>query len=231
MTTMILALAAPVLNAAEPAERQGDSIVDLAPILPRIPGGDSRQDTLEVGDESGAIETDAPGTSGNFVVDVQRSTSLSPASGSGPAWYIQRDVPGPAFDGLGNNAEDFTVDHHVFVVENTRSTLDDADGASLNTGGIAVVLHSDGDDDLSFLDLDSYDLNDHVLNTINRNDHFMTFFREDADGERDIVGRIEGISFWDMGEINQEVIDFFADSGHLPWNWLDLNVTFNDPAT
>jgi len=163
--------------------------------------------------------------------ELQQNTPVSTDSGPAPAWYIQRDVPGPDFSGLGNNAEDFTVENHVFVVENTRATLDDTDGPSLNTGGIAVVLHSDGDDQLSLLDLDAYDPNDHILNTINRNDHFMTFFRENAAGVRDIVGRIEGLSFWDMGEVNQQIVDFFAESGHLPWNWLQLNVTFNDPST
>ena len=28
-------------------------------------------------------------------------------------------------------------------------------------------------------------LPDHVLNTVNRNDHFMTFFRENEDGSRE----------------------------------------------
>ena len=159
------------------------------------------------------------------------STESGGGGGGDPVHHVARDVPGPDFTGIGNNAEDFTPEHHVFVVENTRSTTDDQDGTSLNTGGIAIILHNDGNDDFSVFDLDSYNPNDHVLNTVNRNDHFLTFFRESADGTQDIVGRVEGLSFWDLGEVNQNLVDFFADTGHLPWNWFDLNVTFNPPSS
>jgi hypothetical protein len=207
-------------------EADGTAEVDLGSLVGQIPGWDPELDTIFVEEE---IVVDAA-TAGS-PIELQQNTSPYGGSGGSVNYHIRREVDGPDFNGLGNNAGDFTVDHHAFIVENVRSTLDELDGTGINTGGIAIVLHSDGNDDLSIFDLGSYNLADHMLNTINRNDHFLTFFREDADGTRDVVGRVEGLSFWDMGEINQQIIDFFADSGHLPWNWLDLNVTFNDPDT
>jgi hypothetical protein len=205
----------------------GTAELDLSQLVERIPDWNPEFDTIEIQEETPVDESSADSHS----VDIMQNVSLNSGGGASSTYHIRRDVAGPDFNGLGNNAEDFTVDHHAFIVENTRSSTDETDGTSINTGGIAIVLHSDGNDHLSLFDLDAYDFNDHVLNTINRNDHFLTFFREDADGTQDIVGRVEGLSFWDMGEINQEIVDFFAQSGHLPWNWLDLNVTFNDPDT
>jgi hypothetical protein len=175
------------------------------------------------------------------VIPVNETTATfqgnsSPTSaGSDPAtpFHIIKDVQGPpiAAGALGNNADPYTAEHHALIVENVRATTSSADDENINTGGIAVILHNYGDDDLSVFDLDAYNPNDHILNTVNRNDHFMTFFRENEDGSREVVGRVEGLSFWDAGEINQQLIDFFAQSGHLPWNWIELDVTFNHPDT
>ncbi|MDX1387597.1 MAG: hypothetical protein R3344_00280 [Acidobacteriota bacterium] len=205
----------------------GRGEIDVSPLVKNIPGVNAGVDEVEV-----EVET----TGGDVEeVSVFAATPSSTGGSSVPApyYYFSRDVEGPsiAAGAIGNEADPYTPDHHVIVVENLRATTDAAQDDSLNTGGIAVVLHNYGDDDLSVIDLDAYDPVDHVLNTVNRNDHFLTFFRQNEDGSQDIVGRVEGISFWDMGEINQQIADFFADSGHLPWNWIELDVTFNDPST
>ncbi len=131
----------------------------------------------------------------------------------------------------GNESEPFTPEHHVAIIENTHATSNPNLTDDHNNGGLAVVLHSYGDDDITVWDIDQYNPADHILNTINRNDHFITFYRERENGQQDIVGRIEGLSFWDMGEVNQQLVGFLEQQGVGFFEWLELDVTFNHPST
>ena len=206
------------LSGSVPATTGEFSEIDLSPMIAAIP-------TLRPGVDYIALSATIPGQ----VRTVGLRFTYEAASGP---LLIAGDVAGPGTAGgaLGNRSDPFLPEHHVAVIENTRATESPTDDAYLNTGGLAIILHSHGDDQLEAFDLDAYDPDQHVLNTINRNDHFISFYRENANGSQDMVGRVEGISFWDMGEMNQALIDFFAETGHLPWNFLELNVTFNDPA-
>lgn len=152
---------------------------------------------------------------------------------------IVADVQGPAASGLG--AVTHTPDHHVMVIENTHATTSSTATDDHNTDGLAIVLHSYGnDDDLSdmFDELaipwlqfssDFYPAQDppHVTNTINRNDHFLTFYRQNEDGSQDVVGRIEGISFWDLAEIDNDLIAQYGGQGYMPMDMFEFDITYN----
>ncbi|MGD8375524.1 MAG: hypothetical protein PVF68_05235 [Acidobacteriota bacterium] len=193
--------------------------IDLSTTLQAIPG-------MTAGTDYIALSVDIPGQVRTVGLRLAYQAS------SGPL-HIVGDVEGPptSATALGNSSDPFLPEHHVAVIENTRATESPTDDAYLNTGGLAIILHSHGDDQLDVFDLGAYDPAQHMLNTINRNDHFISFYRQNVDGSQDMVGRVEGISFWDMGEMGQALIDFFAQSGHLPWNFMELDVTFNDPET
>ncbi|GAA0856769.1 cell division protein ZapB [Aliiglaciecola litoralis] len=136
---------------------------------------------------------------------------------------ISADVKGPniADSANGDEADPYLPEHHVAIFENTRSTTNENDSIRVNTGGVAVILHSDGQDDLT----DDPDVNDYVLNTINRNDHFATFYRANRDGVNIIVGRIEGESVWDLGAYLQKAADLATEFPINEW----VGIKFNDP--
>jgi hypothetical protein len=134
---------------------------------------------------------------------------------------FSRDIMGPDISSTaqGDEADEYLPTHHVAIFENTRSTEDDSDSTRLNTAGVAIVLHSDGAEN------DLVDPGEYYSNTINRNDHFLTFFRKGKDDQTKIVGRIEGESVWDIGAFVQKAYDLVEEFPINEW----FGIKFNDP--
>ncbi|MCM2255674.1 MAG: hypothetical protein NDJ94_08390 [Vicinamibacteria bacterium] len=102
---------------------------------------------------------------------------------------LSADVAGPDSDAVGV-AFPFQPDHHVLVVENQRGTDSASDTTRHNTAGVAVILNSHSPDTFPG-----------PANRINTNDNYMTFFERDEDGTDKIVGRIEGVSPFDITNV------------------------------
>ncbi|XOV89506.1 MAG: hypothetical protein ACFHX7_06380 [Pseudomonadota bacterium] len=133
------------------------------------------------------------------------------------------NVAGPGFDtdvAIIGSASAFEPMHHLVVFENTRATTDSTETDFLNTAGLAIILRSDGADDLTDNPDESV-----VVNTINRNDHFITFYQRKANDETRIVGRIEGESLTDIGAVIERIGLLIAE--HPPNEW--LGIKFNPP--
>lgn len=126
---------------------------------------------------------------------------------------LSADVPGPDSDAVGV-AFPFRPDNHVLVVENQRATDSETDTTHHNTGGVAVILNSH-----------SPDLIPGIANRINTNDNYVTFFSRDGNGADKIVGRIEGVSPFDVTNIFTGLAAVAIQAN--PADLFKLNLEFN----
>lgn len=139
--------------------------------------------------------------------------------------HIVGDQPGPLLSYPTTEAAPYEPEHHVAIFENIRATefTIEEDDTHWNTGGIAIVLNAHGLDEVApgADPATDFSLEDNMLNTINRNDHFVTFYRRNWDASTDVIGRIEGVSFWDMGELFQKALNLTIDN----WGWFKLDMS------
>lgn len=122
-------------------------------------------------------------------LDAPSGIFVGEGASNGGRLRLSADVPGPDSDAVGV-AFPFQPDNHVLVVENQRATESDTDTTRHNTGGVAVILNSH-----------SPNLVPGIANRINTNDNYVTFFSRDGNGVDRIVGRIEGVSPFDVTNI------------------------------
>ena len=124
---------------------------------------------------------------------------------------LSADVPGPTSDPVGK-AGDFQPEHHVLVVENTRATTSDTDITHHNTGGVAIILNSHSPDAVPG-----------PANRINMNDNYVTFFARDGNHSDKIVGRIEGVSPFDVTGVFTDLASFGIGTADLFKLDIELN--------
>jgi len=154
-------------------------------------------------------------TGDNKCKTLEAASGIFVAEGAsnGGRLRLSADVPGPDSDVVGV-AFPFEPDNHVLVVENQRATQSDLDTAHHNTGGVAVILNSH-----------SPDLVPKMANRINTNDNYVTFFERDENGKNTIVGRIEGVSPFDVTNIFTGLAAIGVQAN--PADLFKLNVEFN----
>ena len=138
--------------------------------------------------------------------------------------HVARNVPGPgnqcntdlpAGVTVGCYSLNYDPAHHVMIVENTRRAPEGPE--NFNSGGLAVVLHSQDD---SGLNLDP-------LNSINSSDKFMSFYWRDQLGNTKMAGRIEGVSITEIADAAVWSTAFVGNAGLDFLNMFKFDVELN----
>ena len=141
---------------------------------------------------------------------------IGTASPGSAKLYIKANVPGPIVDVFGTTHTQ--PEHHVAIIENTRATLDDNDITRHNSAGLAIILNNHNTDFLS----SAFS----PLNRLNSDDHFVTFYSKNNAGESEMVGRIEGVSLYDISEITNSIASSVVELAAInPFSMIKFDMT------